>query len=715
MPRAVRLLLVVLCGVVTVAGAPAASAGAASSHAIHVRVAATVMTKAGAKVRLAVRGVSGRTVVAIHFRRAGTHKLHRKRRVLRHIHGKRTVTFHLYKLERGALYGYKALVSSGSHQATVYGTFMFAAVATPTATTGAVDLAGTRATLHGTVAANGTATQAWFDFGEGSSLNHQTPIRSFAASSSSASISDSLSGLVVGHTYSYRVSARNTGGTVRGAIRTFIAAAAPTPPVTTPPTTPPVVTPPVTTPPTTPPSSAPPATVPPPTGTKPPTPAPLPTPSGAVYYVSTSGSDSADGSAARPWRTLAKAAASTPAGATAIIASGTYAGFTMSRSGSSGSPITFQAASVGSVHVTPPAGASVITIAGAHYITLTGLSIEGAGGSQNAGVDVLDGSSYITVSGGTLANNRSYGVDVNGSTYVSIVGNTITGNDVGIRINRAGAGVVIDSNDVVNNTGMVVNDPAPSTDWGAVGISFLHTVGPIVAKNNTIHGNRAPSDDYGYDGGAFEIYGSSGATMASNRIWDNQDVIETGTDGQACANNTFARNVAWGGNNKSVVSLRGPQVNGIILRCGQNMLIANNTFDDLDYWVYDISASGGFAGNIAGFKIENNVSYQAAHKIYAIEVALPGDAVIDNNVSYNSPGAPFASVPGNGNVPNIATFRSLEGREQHGLYGNPLFTNLGGLDFHLLAGSPAIDAGTPIAGVTDGYHGAAPDAGAYER
>jgi parallel beta-helix repeat protein len=351
-------------------------------------------------------------------------------------------------------------------------------------------------------------------------------------------------------------------------------------------------------------------------------------------------------------------------------------------------------------------------------VSLIGLTIQGAQGSQsaqNAGVDVLDGSSYITVSSGRIANNHSYGVDVNGSTYVTISGNTITGNDTGIRINRAGAGVLIDSNDVVNNTGMVVNDPAPGTDWGAVGISFLHTVGPLVARNNTIHGNRAQSDDYGYDGGAFEIYGSSGATMASNRIWDNQDVLETGTDGVQCANNVFVRNVAWGGNNKALVTPRGPQVNGIILRCGQNMLIANNTFQDLDYWVYDISASGGFAGNIAGFKIENNVAYQASNKIYAIEVALPSDAVIDHNVSYNAQFAPFASVPGTSFVKDIASFRSLEGgREGLGKYANPLFANLGGLDFRLAAGSPAIDAGVAIAGVTDGYRGAAPDAGAYE-
>ena len=156
-------------------------------------------------------------------------------------------------------------------------------------------------------------------------------------------------------------------------------------------------------------------------------------------------------------------------------------------------------------------------------------------------------------------------------------------------------------------------------------------------------------------------------------------------------------------------------MNGIILRCGDGMLIANNVFVDMDYWVFDITTSGGFAGSINGFRIENNISYQMAHKIYAIETALPAGAVIDHNVTYNSPGAPFASVPGNGNVPDIATFRSLTGQDSHGRESNPLFVNLAGQDFHVNPGSPALDAGTPIAGVTDGFLGAAPDAGAYEQ
>jgi len=47
---------------------------------------------------------------------------------------------------------------------------------------------------------------------------------------------------------------------------------------------------------------------------------------------------------------------------------------------------------------------------------------------------------------------------------------------------------------------------------------------------------------------------------------------------------------------------------------------------------------------------------------------------------------------------------------------NPLFVNSkeGGLGFRLQPGSPAIDCGQVIDGVTDSFKGKAPDAGAYE-
>jgi hypothetical protein len=54
----------------------------------------------------------------------------------------------------------------------------------------------------------------------------------------------------------------------------------------------------------------------------------------------------------------------------------------------------------------------------------------------------------------------------------------------------------------------------------------------------------------------------------------------------------------------------------------------------------------------------------------------------------------------------------LPGWEKN-LRGDPLFTNAGAFDFSLQTGSPAIDAGRPIAGVS--FRGAAPDLGAVER
>jgi len=46
--------------------------------------------------------------------------------------------------------------------------------------------------------------------------------------------------------------------------------------------------------------------------------------------------------------------------------------------------------------------------------------------------------------------------------------------------------------------------------------------------------------------------------------------------------------------------------------------------------------------------------------------------------------------------------------------GAPGYVNAAAADFRLQAGSDAIDIGTPIRGITTGYTGAAPDAGAYE-
>lgn len=83
---------------------------------------------------------------------------------------------------------------------------------------------------------------------------------------------------------------------------------------------------------------------------------------------------------------------------------------------------------------------------------------------------------------------------------------------------------------------------------------------------------------------------------------------------------------------------------------------------------------------------------------------LDGDKPADRTYEYIPGGTPNESH-------NLATKYSQNPAANT---PNPGYTAFSANDFTPAAGSPAIDKGTPVAGVTDGYTGSAPDQGAYE-
>jgi len=197
-------------------------------------------------------------------------------------------------------------------------------------------------------------------------------------------------------------------------------------------------------------------------------------------------------------------------------------------------------------------------------------------------------------------------------------------------------------------------------------------------------------------------------TLSDNQTWDNENIFETGTDSNiACSNNKWIRNVSWG------ATSRGRSL-GIFLRCASNMLIANNTFVNMDQFVFAIGTSSGFSGSIDNMRITNNISYMNSGKVYGIDTAISSTVSVDNNLEYIGSGAYIGSVTGKGSTNSLATFTSWSGLEKNGINADPKFVNLSGGDYHLAAGSPAIDRGVVIAGVTDGSNGP-PDLGRYER
>jgi parallel beta-helix repeat protein len=541
----------------------------------------------------------------------------------------------------------------------------------------------TTAKLRATVNPNGVKTQGWFEFGDTANLKSSLPVRDLGAGKAAVALEDSITGMAPSRVYYWRVVTKSAGRVAAGPVCTLKTSAAP---------------------------AAPPAPAPPVA----PAPGPAPgVPKSADYYVSPSGSDSNDGSSARPWRTLDKAIQAPP-GKVVGFRAGAYDGVVINRSGNPGAPITLMAVEAGAVIRATSSRPNAIEITGQHDIRILGFTITGGRSLYNAGIMIRDGSRSIEIADNNITDNHSFGIDVNGSSDIAIRRNSITVNDTGVRVNRNGSGVLIEDNQVNDNNRMVINDSQGGNDSGASGIVFLYTTGPSLARRNTLHGNRAASHDYGYDGSAFEIYGASNVTMSENVIYDNQTVLETGTGGQGCNDNVFVRNISWGGNDKSIVTVGGAQTNGIHLRCATRMLIANNVFDDIDYWVYDINLSSGFASSIDGFRILNNIHFQRKAKVYGIETTLPGNAVIDGNVSWTT-GGPLADIRGKGSARSVEEMRAMTGQEQHGRFQDPMFMDLAGHDYRIRPGSPAIDRGLVIPGVSDVFSGAAPDAGRFEQ
>ena len=73
------------------------------------------------------------------------------------------------------------------------------------------------------------------------------------------------------------------------------------------------------------------------------------------------------------------------------------------------------------------------------------------------------------------------------------------------------------------------------------------------------------------------------------------------------------------------------------------------------------------------------------------------------------------TLPGTGNFANdLATLRQKTPYEDHGVTGDPRFVDRAAHDYHLKSGSPAIDAGVAVSGVSDTWNGAAPDIGRFE-
>jgi parallel beta-helix repeat protein len=268
------------------------------------------------------------------------------------------------------------------------------------------------------------------------------------------------------------------------------------------------------------------------------------------YYVSPTGSDTAAGTKAAPFKTLARAAkAATAAGTTVWVAPGTYAGgIKTTANGTAAARIYWVSTTKWGAKIVPPSSSSNNNAWDnrGNYVSIIGFDVDGtnSGSGTKWTHGIYTGGSYGMIQDNhihhlarsvacTSAGGSAIGVD---SYYhgvkTDIVSNVV--NDIGP------AGCTYVQGIYVSTSGTIKNNLVYRV--GAVGIHLWHDATDVVITNNTV-----TSSNFGMViGGGDFYYTSAGANnvyVANNIVYDNKyGISEQGTTGK---NNKYVNNLVF--------------------------------------------------------------------------------------------------------------------------------------------------------------------------
>jgi parallel beta-helix repeat protein len=405
------------------------------------------------------------------------------------------------------------------------------------------------------------------------------------------------------------------------------------------------------------------------------------------FYVSSSYTGStSNGALATPWKSLANVQSNMStftAGDTISFKCGdTFTGtLTITKSGSASNPIVFNTYDVGAKPM----------------LTGTGVAIDYLIQSNNSYL-VVDGFQIIdpalTDTGRSEIAHIRRAITFRGA-YCVAKNNEISRAGIGIYIST-GTYATIDNN-TIHHLKMIVNDiPNPDNDYGGAPIWLAGNNNTVT--NNTCYSNWAISYDYGTDGGGFEFYdegiGAKNNFMAYNTMYENNGLCETSYLG-ACDSNTFAYNKFI--NNGNVVYLQDSCFgwkfyNNVIV---ENLALQGAVTAPL------FSGRGGYMSQI---ELRNNI-FQKSTSLSIVNTARFFSFTHTNNIYKLSGSASLGFTLGTAEMSTSAT----------------IWTDTVGLpqvwDYHLVSGSPAINAGINVGLTRDFGNNTVsnpPDAGIYE-
>jgi hypothetical protein len=301
---------------------------------------------------------------------------------------------------------------------------------------------------------------------------------------------------------------------------------------------------------------------------------------------------------------------------------------------------------------------------------------------------------WVVVEGLLIRNVYDAGIHIENGANHNVIRN--------VEITDAGGGVGIDGQHnlvtrcYIHDLHMIVNTPGGNDDYGAVGVWLFNSNNEV--SYNRFENCKAPSYDYGEDGGAVEWW-CQGKTIKGGYVHHN---YSTG-------NNGFFEV----GSNKGMV---------------MDAVVAYNVSHN-DDWLGLFGTSGSFATRLKGFRIENNTVIQDAPSSAWSCCALvfdgytsPYAVMVRNNIFYLQ----NWNLSYNGGFGRAHNIYAMKGKAHLGIrlgagdmIVDPQFVDRENGDYRLRPNSPAIDAGLGLGHRRDHNgqvvpFGRAVDIGAFE-
>lgn len=317
------------------------------------------------------------------------------------------------------------------------------------------------------------------------------------------------------------------------------------------------------------------------------------------------------------------------------------------------------------------------------------------------GESVKIGGSYITVEGLAAKGSFEAGFVIEPEADHNLIKNC-EAVGVGLGILVAGRNNRIVENHI-HDLHLIVNTPGSDDDYGAVGVWLSNGFNEIAY--NRFENCRAPSHDYGYDGGAVEIYADKynvdGNYIHHNRAFNCEGFLEVGARAkQFVRNNIVAYNLSV--NNRIFFDIH---LDGIFAANVSELRFENNTVVDTvkrnetEYYAF------GFSGqpDPSAIQVRNNIFFLRDFWFVADTERHGRKLIHEYNLYFL--GRQYAEL---GFPPGPGEMRRP-----------PLFVDLKSGDYRLQKNSPAVDAainldynldldGRPVP------YGPKPDIGAYE-